>query len=470
MKIFKFAVLLSLALFISCSRASDNIPIIDKALNDGESAFYGNFSEYPKDLASLPIGVFDSGTGGLTVLERILTLDNYNNVNGVSENDGMPDFAEEKFVYLADQANMPYGQYDGRGKADYLRELAVKDALFLMKSPAVKIIVIACNTATAYGLGDVRSLLAQSGTGVKVIGVINAGVKATLDCLGADSGECSVGVLATPGTISSGAYERTMNSEAALRGMNVKVVSQSGYGFAESVDSEPGYVFPAAKAVRAEYMGPKFGEGDADLKRSLLPAYNFEEDGILKTLAADGSIEELQLNTAANYARFNLVSLLEKHRQSGSRVPMRAIILGCTHYPFLLGTMKKALDELRVLVAEDGTYPYRDLIPENVVFIDPAVYTADECYKTLMEDGNLAPKGTEREVATYISVPAPGLPADVLNPDGSLTYEFKYGRETGTEDITVVQEPFSKTNISENNLKRLQELVPVSYSLFSKSF
>ena len=54
--------------------------------------------------ASLPIGIFDSGTGGLTVLEKFLEMDEY---------------AHERFVYLADQANMPYGNYDAVGKADF---------------------------------------------------------------------------------------------------------------------------------------------------------------------------------------------------------------------------------------------------------------------------------------------------------------------------------------------------------------
>ena len=59
----------------------------------------------------LPIGVFDSGTGGLTVLEAMLSLDAYNNTNGLPGADGKPDFNSEFFEYLADQANMPYGNY-----------------------------------------------------------------------------------------------------------------------------------------------------------------------------------------------------------------------------------------------------------------------------------------------------------------------------------------------------------------------
>ena len=273
MKIRNFAILLlaGALLLPGCKgkkqEVYDNIPIIDKALSEETSAFYANFSAYPTDLKELPIGVFDSGTGGLTVLEKILSLDGFQNITGKAGKDNIPDFAGEHFIYLADQANMPYGVYDACGKADYLRELVVKDALFLMGDkyyenpfqapaagvkPRVKIMVIACNTATAYGLKYVQSMLAQSGTGVKVIGVINAGVKATLDQFAGETAPYAIGVLATQGTISSGAYERTIREMAAERGLKqeITVVNQSGYGFAESVDSEPDYVNVYLKAPR----------------------------------------------------------------------------------------------------------------------------------------------------------------------------------------------------------------------------
>ncbi len=56
---------------------------------------------------ALPVGVFDSGTGGLTVMEKILILDEFDNRTGEPGADGVPDFAAEDFQYLADQANMP---------------------------------------------------------------------------------------------------------------------------------------------------------------------------------------------------------------------------------------------------------------------------------------------------------------------------------------------------------------------------
>ena len=196
------------------------LPVSKKALYDKSSVNYIDFANYPQHLRNMPIGVFDSGTGGFTVLERILQQDRFDNQTGEEKPDGIPDFANENFEYLADQANMPYGRYDQEGKADYLRELAVKDALFLLsgnywkdasermpsgKKSAVKIIVIACNTATAYGLEHIQNLLGQAKSKVKVIGVVNAGAASAMESLGAKTA-ATVGVLATPGTISTAMY------------------------------------------------------------------------------------------------------------------------------------------------------------------------------------------------------------------------------------------------------------------------
>ena len=106
--------------------------------------------------------------------------------------DGRPDFAGERFIYLGDQANMPYGNYPAQGHEDYLRELVVKDVVFLlgkryhapgeggalsvrMDKPPVKALVIACNTATAYGLDDVCAAQRRWGLPVLVVGVVEAG-------------------------------------------------------------------------------------------------------------------------------------------------------------------------------------------------------------------------------------------------------------------------------------------------------
>ena len=487
-----FLVLSVLVSLAGCKKQEipvDNMAVVNKALFDTASNFYVEFDEYPDEMRNLPIGVFDSGTGGLTVLEKLLCLDCFDNITGREGRDSILDFAGEHFVYLADQANMPYGNYDAEGNSDYLKELVLKDALFLMdddyfanaieerptgQKMRAKIIVVACNTATAYGLDLIRSMLEQSETGVKVIGVIGAGVRATLDELNLKGNEApfAIGVLATPGTIATGAYEQALRDELARRGVTtqIDIVNQAGYGFAEAVDSDPDYVNPLIFAPRSNYRGPALGEADGSIRQELLKAYNFDftENRMLARRSPGGGYASLQLNCAENYARFNMVSLLERHRQSGSGTPIRAIILGCTHYPFHLETLNETLAELKDY-REDGRYPYRDLIADEVMFIDPAVYTAIECYNTLRKDGNLAYRITPTKVEAYISVPSNLLEDNCLTEEGFLTHDFKYGRKTGTEDQTTKQVPFSIRNLDQNNLQRIEELLPHTYALIAPS-
>ncbi len=486
------AILSAAVLLISCNTAGKNTeevkltPIMEKALNDAASRFYANFDQFPTERKMLPIGVFDSGTGGLTVLEVMLLLDKMDNITGELVSDGIPDFAGENFQFLGDMANMPYGNYAAEHKEDFFQELVVKDALFLLgdkyyKNPVdkeplgekekVKILVIACNTATAWGLDDISTMLGESGTGVKVIGVINAGVNALYANLAKGSeSTTTVGVLATKGTISSNAYERTireMQPEKKYEG-TINVVNHACAGFAESVDQEKDFVNVALTAPRADYRGPKIGTGDDDIKVELLPVYNFSyADNAILFEKEGENYTQFQLNSAANYARFHLVTLLEKHRKSGNTAPMKNIILGCTHYPFLLDTLVKAVEELRAYQA-DGRYIYNDLLAEDLQFIDPALFTAIECYQALRQEKNLALRTVDGKVDAYISVPAYGLAPGCTDEAGNLTYGFKYGREHGTEDVTTVFVPISRRYVSKENLSRLEALVPYSYGAISK--
>ena len=113
----------------------------------------------------MAIGIFDSGIGGLSVFDAIINADNFN-AHQQQISDGIIDFSKEKFIYFADQANMPYSNYVEAGRIELLIEHILKDVVFLMNDryhsspkseeilydkPNVKTIVIACNTATAYG-------------------------------------------------------------------------------------------------------------------------------------------------------------------------------------------------------------------------------------------------------------------------------------------------------------------------------
>lgn len=467
-------------LFSFCSEKKDEIvllPISQAALSDTSSVFYTDFEELKGDVSTLPIGVFDSGTGGLTVLEKFLTLDTFDNITGNFDSDGILDFAGEKFIYLADDANMPYGDYKSLGKADFLRELIVKDALFLLGNrffinpiddtkngikERVKIIVIACNTATAYGLEDVQQLLEQSDSKVKVIGVINAGVKALLDRLDKNETNC-VGVLATPGTISSGAYEREILRLCRERGFKnkVNVINQSGSGFADAVDGKEEIVSKDASSVRDSYKGPKVGNKPGDINLKLMSLYNFDKSNnrLLYTVK-NGRYVDVQLNSAANYARFHLVSLIDNFRRNFPDEELKSVILGCTHYPFLINTLEEVIVEMR----KNG---YN--IAKDFFFIDPAQYTAQECYSLLREDNNLALSLKRTKVTGYISVPSIDVKYSDLEINGSLKREYKYGRVSELNFLSTKFVPFSDRYIDDETTMRIETLLPVSYSYIKNS-
>src|SRR4051794_33728866 len=229
------------------------------------------FEKLSGDRARLPIGVFDSGIGGLTVLEAILKIDAFNNQTLQPGPDGVPDFEGEEFVYLGDQANMPYGNYPSHGAEPYLKELILKDAIFLLssqKKPPVKAIVIACNTATAYGMEEIRALLATLKLEVPVIGVVEAGARAVAAELPDDGRARSVAVLATVGTCASNAYPKAIGMAVGRTGKRVPpVVQQGSVGLAGAIEGSPAFLGEAA------YEGPQ-------LDPSLLPAYGLDPAGL----------------------------------------------------------------------------------------------------------------------------------------------------------------------------------------------
>ncbi|MFA6769631.1 MAG: aspartate/glutamate racemase family protein [Bacteroidales bacterium] len=454
------------------SELESQIPLVSKVLNDESSIYYANYPAYPKELKSLPIGMFDSGTGGLTVMEQFLALDSFNNETGEEGPDGIPDFEGEEFIYLADQANMPYGVYASQGKKDFFRELIIKDALFLTKEPhRTKVVVIACNTATAFGLDDVRALLERSNTGVKTIGVIDAGVDGAMKPIFVDEESFAVGVLATVGTISSGGYQNSIKSYAVNNDYkgDVRVVSHGSLGFAEAVDSEPDYISNSAQRVREVYRGPIYGSSDG-IKPELLPLYNFDYSGnaLLVKKDADDSILDIQLNSTGNYARFHLVTLLDKHREENPGVKMKSIILGCTHYPYLYDTLATVIEELKEY-KENEERVFAQLIDPEIFFVDPAVNTAKETFKQLFAANILNLKHQETRLEAYISVPHSDLPQSAKDSIGNLSFDFKYGREMGSDIPSVSVVPFSLDNINSENLMRIQKRLPYTYSLIKKN-
>jgi glutamate racemase len=127
-----------------------------------------------------PIGVFDSGLGGLTVVKELLRV--------------MPN---ERILYLGDTARVPYGVRSD----ETIRIFGMQDAQFLMAAD-IKMLIVACNTVSSVALGYIRDQV----TDIPVIGVVLPGCKAAV----LRTAEKRIGVIGTPATIRTGAYAKTI--------------------------------------------------------------------------------------------------------------------------------------------------------------------------------------------------------------------------------------------------------------------
>lgn len=433
---------------------------------------------------SAPIGVFDSGTGGLTVMEALLTIDEFNNDTGEPGKDGKPDFNKEHFQYLADQANMPYGNYAAENKTPLLKEHILKNMQFLLgntfeikgkklwmepaKEP-VKMLVLACNTATAFALSDIRTFLKNEQYPVAAIGVIDAGVKAALQYQ-ATHPRGAIGVFATAGTVASNGYPRTLLEMAAQKGMETPViVSQGGLGLAESIDRDWSYYVDTATSYRNEYKGPSVKNAQYKIDTTLLSIYRFNRTGnkLLCEYDDKGACQDIQLNDPENYVRYHLVSLLEKMRQNTTTLPMNTLILGCTHYPFMRPIIQQVLSELYDYQDNNG-YRYRDYLSKEVALIDPSYETAKEAYVALRAMKLETESNKKIENKFFITIPNADLSEIQLQEDGWFTYQYKYGRQAGENKRFVKYVPFDTNNISSATYQRIQAALPNVYEEIAK--
>lgn len=480
---YRFYNLVLFNLLFNVSFAQD-LPIIKTIVSDTTSFYYTNFNEYPALQPKMPIGVFDSGTGGLTVLNAIVTLDAYNNKTHQKGSDGILDFTSEDFIYLADQANMPYGNYAAMNKTDLLKEHIIKDAQFLLANKyyannelftnkkQVKVLVVACNTATAYGLTDIEQFLAQTKSNVKVIGVINAGVKGALATF-KKSENGSIGVFATAGTVASNGYITALKKliESEKYDGKIQFYSQGGVGIAEAVDEDLNYIDKKATAPRGIYKGPSLEQTTVNIDKTLLTIYGFDFSNY--KMLCDTKLSDqctiMQINSPENYVRFHLVTLLEKMKATPGALPLKTLILGCTHYPFLADEIQKVLIELRK-VKVDGKYKYRNLLAKKVKLIDPSVFTAQEVYSFLNEEKLLNQLDKKMRADFYISIPNLKNIQVVTEDNGKrFTYDYKYGRHSGLNQEYIQTVPFSKSNIPLETSNRFQEQIPKIFELLINS-
>ena len=425
--------------------------------SDGRAAFSVDLKAWSDETSDLPIGVFDSGIGGLTVQEAIYSLDAFDNENYSPKPDGKKDFANERFLYFGDQANMPYGNYPAVKRQTYLKELILKDAAFLLgrrywnstedqepkfDKPPVKAIVIACNTATAWGLDEIRQVVDAWRVPVFVIGVVEAGARGLTESIETATEKRTVAILATVGTCSSNAYPKAIGRSTGLAGKRLPdVVQQGSVGLAAAIEGDPAFVV-APEAITSNatvYNGPSIDHKTAMIDPRLLDVYGFDPKGLNGEASNPKS---LQLNSVENYIRYDVTTLVCTHQKSGQTTPIDTVVLGCTHFPLVRQEILDSFARLRAY-EKDGERPFANLIAEKIAVVDPAELTAKELFRELARRKlfRWTSEGTDQQQSTmardqfYLSIANPRSVGVVLSADGSLDREYKYGRTPGRLDI-----------------------------------
>lgn len=247
-----------------------------------ELFFALNMMVISKNSSSSPIGIFDSGLGGLSIWKEIHQL-----------------LPQESTIYLADSANAPYGE---KSKEEII-QFSVKNTELLLEL-GCKIIVIACNTATTNAIKILREKYDCS-----FIGIEPATKTATLT-----TKTKKIGILATKGTLNSDLFHATSNEYRDT----FEIVEMEGKGLVELIE--------------------------------------------------EGRIEETE-----PLLRKYLAPMLEKGVDN--------IVLGCTHYPFLIPTIKK-------------------IVPDTINILDSGNAVAKQT-KTILEKENLLTNSFQKECLFY---------------------------------------------------------------------
>ena len=242
-----------------------------------------------------PIGMFDSGFGGLTVARSVIDL-----------------LPSEDLVYIGDTARYPYGPKP----ASEVRSYAIELATSLVRDFNAKLIIVACNTAASVALGELQSLLS-----VPVIGVVEPGAQALVEA----TTNNRVAVIGTVGTIASGSYESAVASASHKVLREVSLTATACPGFVEFVERD-------------------------------------ETSGQVVTELAE--------------------KLLAPIRKAG----VDALLLGCTHYPYLSAVISEVMGSgVKLINSADATASeVRDVLIENNISrsVDDEVKSSHEFYSS----------------------------------------------------------------------------------------
>lgn len=272
-----------------------------------------------KALSELPVGVFDSGVGGLTVAREI-----------------MRQIPNEKIIYFGDTARVPYGSKSKETITKYSRQI-----VHFLQDQQVKAIVIACNTASAYALDEIEKEI-----NIPMIGVVKPGAKVATEA----TGNGRIGVIGTEGTVGSHIYSTYINKINP----DIKVIGKACPLFVPLVE-EGLWQDPVTDEIATRYLSELI---DCDIDTLILGCTHYP---LIRSTVGKIMGEKVTLVNPAYETARELKELLERENLLNEKIPG----LGDNRYRFYVSDMADKFKTFANSILEYGILSAKTINIEN---------------------------------------------------------------------------------------------------------
>lgn len=272
-----------------------------------------------KALSELPVGVFDSGVGGLTVAREI-----------------MRQIPNEKIIYFGDTARVPYGSKSKETITKYSRQI-----VHFLQDQQVKAIVIACNTASAYALDEIEKEI-----DIPMIGVVKPGAKVATEA----TGNGRIGVIGTEGTVGSHIYSTYINKINP----DIKVIGKACPLFVPLVE-EGLWQDPVTDEIATRYLSELI---DCDIDTLILGCTHYP---LIRSTVGKIMGEKVTLVNPAYETARELKELLERENLLNEKIPG----LGDNRYRFYVSDMADKFKTFANSILEYGILSAKTINIEN---------------------------------------------------------------------------------------------------------
>lgn len=390
-----------------------SIPYVERILSDTTTGPYSLLSSYNAADTRGSIVILGEAEDALLMTEAFLNADYCNNIDGGSKSDGLPDFAGETVAPLLDIANQPYDDYAVLKNTDFLKELTVRNFLFAMDTT--------CLQSPYDTLHPVRKAKAK------------------------------IVVLASPWSGAFGMAE--IDTLRWVANPGIKVISALDAVMDQAMKKGGRTVIWTTEAKRLANLYPAFFKHYLRARQGqTLPqlGWSIFAPGI-DSLRDEGSLRSRFLGMLDDY--------METHR--GQRI--NSILLDDRNVDPV--RLQAVIDGIKK-TDEDALLGYKNILAQDCICISPWQAVTDSCYALMRRDNSFTHRIAYPAVRFYVTAPAATLPETVCGVDGSLTYSFKYFRESDARQKTYDFIEMRDRYIPEVLMEYMAETTPTTFARY----